>query len=93
MKNRWLAGLYTDFYNTDRNTIIAKILAERRKELIFRGLRWPDLKRLNLHDKYKTQLKRIIDGKEYLLEPNSLKYALLIPQDAIDEGKLVQNKR
>lgn len=93
MKNRWLTGLYTEFYSVDRNTIIAKILAERRKELLFRGLRWPDLKRLNLDNTDKIQLKRIIDGKEYLLEPNSLKYALLIPQDAIDEGKLEQNKR
>lgn len=93
MKNRWLTGLYTDFFSTDRDIIIAKILDERRKELLFRGLRWPDLKRLNLDERYKIQLKRVVDDKEYLLEPNSLKYALLIPQDAIDEGKLEQNKR
>jgi len=93
MKNRWLAGLYTDFSTTNKDALIAKILAERRKELLFRGLRWSDLKRLNLDERYKIQLKRIIDGKEYLLEPNSLKYALLIPQDAIEEGKLEQNKR
>ncbi|MNN11424.1 SusD family protein [compost metagenome] len=85
--------MYTDFYSIDRDAIIAKILAERRKELVFRGLRWPDLKRLNIDERYKIQLKRIVDGKEYLLEPNSLKYVLLIPQDAIDEGKLEQNKR
>ncbi|MEN5380806.1 RagB/SusD family nutrient uptake outer membrane protein, partial [Sphingobacterium kitahiroshimense] len=93
LKNRWTKDLYVDFNATDETVILQKILMERRKELVFRGIRWSDLKRLNTEGKFPTTLKRVIDGQEYELEPGSLKYALLIPQDVIELGKLEQNKR
>jgi tetratricopeptide (TPR) repeat protein len=93
MKNRWTKDLYIDFNATDEAVILQKILMERRKELVFRGIRWSDLKRLNAEGKFPTALKRVIDGQEYELEPGSLKYALLIPQDVIELGNLEQNKR
>jgi hypothetical protein len=60
-----------------------KILTERRKELIFRGLRWPDLRRLN-KDGAGVSVTRKLDGQTYTLTPNSLKYTWLIPQQVID---------
>ncbi|WP_410528150.1 hypothetical protein [Sphingobacterium sp. IITKGP-BTPF85] len=61
--------------------------------MVFRGRRWSDLRRLNLDDRFKKTLKRSIDGQNYILEPNSLKYAHLIPDLVISESGIIQNKR
>ena len=63
---------------------------ERRKELIFRGLRWIDIKRLNLEGANIEQ-RRFLDGKEYILEPNSNRYALPLPDDIIRLTWMEQN--
>lgn len=69
------------------------ILKEREKELIFRGLRWTDLRRLNKETKFAITLKRTVNGTEYTLPPNDLRYTLLIPQGVIDNTGLPQNAR
>lgn len=68
------------------------ILLERRKELLMRGLRWMDIKRLNKEGAGIT-LKRTVDGVEYTLPPNDLRYALPIPEDVITLSGIEQNKR
>lgn len=69
-----------------------KVLAERRKELLFRGLRWMDIKRLN-KEGYNISLKRVLNGNVYILSPNSLRYALPIPEDVIRISGMPQNQR
>lgn len=69
------------------------IIAERRKELPYRGLRWMDLRRLNRDPRYATTLTRVIDGQTYTLLPNDLRYALLIPQQVLERVDLPQNRR
>jgi len=69
------------------------ILRERRKELIFRGLRWYDLKRLNLSAATSTTLSRTVAGQTYSLLPNSNAYVFPIPLDVIERGGLEQNPR
>src|SRR5690606_18453219 len=66
------------------------ILLERRRELMFRGLRWPDIKRLN-KDGANITLTRIVDGKTYTLPPNDNRYALPIPEDVIQLSGMPQN--
>src|SRR5690606_1457383 len=44
------------------------VLNERRKGLAFRGIRWSDLRRLNLEDHTKVTLRRVLDGQVYTLE-------------------------
>jgi tetratricopeptide (TPR) repeat protein len=64
------------------------ILLERRKELVFRGLRWTDLKRLN-KDGANITLKRKLGADEYILPPNHANYVLPLPPDVL----LQQNAR
>jgi tetratricopeptide (TPR) repeat protein len=93
LERRWVKGAYVPVDERDSQKLLSLILQEKRKELVFRGLRWTDLKRLNLDPKFRTILKRNLDGKLYKLEPNSFSYGILLPLDAINIGGLIQNKR
>lgn len=68
------------------------VLLERRKELVFRGIRWIDLKRLNLGPS-KTTLKRVLENESYSLLPNSKLYVLPIPYREISTTGIQQNER
>lgn len=63
---------------------LAQVLAERRRELLFRGIRWFELKRLNRDDRFKKTLSRTVAGDTYTLEPNSNRYVLQIAPKIID---------
>ena len=69
------------------------ILAERRKELVMRGTRWADLRRLNKEPKYATTLVRDLDAEQYELKPGSPKWVWPLPIEAIDNGGYDQNPR
>lgn len=73
-------------------TALQFILIERRKELPFRGLRWVDVKRLNVEGA-DIALVREIDGQVYTLPPNDPRYALPIPEDIIEMTGMPQNPR
>lgn len=68
------------------------VLTERRKELLMRGLRWMDIKRLNKEGANIT-LTREIDGQVRTLPPNDPRYALAIPEDIIELTGIPQNAR
>jgi len=72
------------------NEALNLILLERRKELIWRGLRWPDLKRLN-RDGQNISLNRSINGQIYVLTPNSPRYVFPIPDEEINQSLIEQN--
>lgn len=78
---------------TDRVGLIDFILLERRKELLFRGLRWVDIRRLNALEHYGYTIKKDLDGKLYELPPNDNRYAFLIPDRVILQSGIVQNVR
>ncbi|MCH7400875.1 RagB/SusD family nutrient uptake outer membrane protein [Belliella kenyensis] len=67
------------FETSEIDVLLGKIIDERRKELVFRGLRWSDLRRINLDERFQKILKREIDGVEYTLDPNSSRYIFPIP--------------
>ncbi|QTE61030.1 RagB/SusD family nutrient uptake outer membrane protein [Mucilaginibacter rubeus] len=48
LKLRWKTGTYQNASVTTADEALILILSERRKELCFRGLRWTDLRRLNV---------------------------------------------
>ena len=70
--------------------VVNFVLTERRKELLFRGLRWMDIKRLN-NAGSNIALARKIDGRSYILEPNDNRFALPIPDDVIKLSGIPQN--
>lgn len=85
-------SIYVDIEEQDREKLLEIILSERRKSLVLRGLRWYDLKRLN-RDGANITLKRIVGGREYVLRPNDLRYALPIPEDIVRLSDIEQNPR
>ncbi|SDM27811.1 SusD family protein [Pedobacter steynii] len=97
LENRWTTGTYTYQSATTSDEALTKILEERRKELLMRGLRWSDLRRLNKDNSRKKDLSRTltINGvtSTYSLPANDLRYVLLIPQNVIDNSNIVQNPR
>lgn len=69
------------------------VLTERRKELVFRGLRWIDIRRLNKIDPTRT-LKRWWLNTPYTLPPRDKRYVLPIPFDVIEvNNSISQNDR
>lgn len=90
---RYKSNAFTAVTEDDPAKLLSLILQEREKELLFRGRRWADLKRLNQDPKFQKTLTRSIRDKIYKLEPNSLRYAVRIPEPVVDIGKIPQNRR
>lgn len=74
----------------DATDALNRILLERRKELLLRGLRWIDIKRLN-KENANILLTRLINGVTYTLQPNANYYALPLPTDIIKLTGMPQN--
>ena len=75
-----------------QDELLKFIYAERRKELLLRGIRWMDLRRLE--DKYigKKEIRRIIEGKIYSIDLNEVKnFTFLFPQKVIEMSDMEQN--
>lgn len=75
---------------SDPGILLSTILNERRKELINRGLRWIDVKRLN-KEGANIIMRRLINGKSYTIQPNDNFYALPLPEDIIQLTNVPQN--
>jgi starch-binding outer membrane protein, SusD/RagB family len=87
---RYQTGTFVPLAINDSKEALSKILLERRKELVMRGLRWIDIKRLNKED-HPITLVRKIEGQTYTLLPNSDYYALPLPDDIIRITGMPQN--
>jgi len=92
LKNRH-NSTFVPFRSDNEETVLRFVLDERRKELIWRGLRWSDLRRLNKDSRFAKTITRDMDGKIYTLEPNSPKYVLPILNSVILNNGIQQNER
>ncbi len=93
LKNRWRAdNLFISRTATSPDDAVQQIRAERRRELLWRGLRWIDIRRYNLESPG-LPLKRITNNEVIKLEPNDLKFILPIPPDVIQLSGMPQNER
>jgi len=89
---RWKSEEFIPRTFTNKEIALQTILSERRKELIMRGLRWSDIKRLN-RDGANIELKRTVNGQLFRLPANDLRYAIAIPENVIEIGRFKQNPR
>lgn len=91
LRNRWNAAVdYLPTTATDEEEALRVILDERRKELVFKGLRWFDLRRLNKDARFAKTLTRTYNGETFTLAPDSRKYAFPIPNTETIVNPLVQ---
>ena len=80
--NRLLENRYADGFiplDLKGKELLVRILEERRKELVFRGIRWMDLRRLNQDPEFAVTIRRTVAGKEYVLIPEGEGYTTPIP--------------
>lgn len=89
---RFETGEFTDINTATADQALQIILQERKKELVFRGLRWNDLKRLNQKGANIT-ITRTIAGTTYTLLPGSRNYVFPIPPVEVRNGGVEQNPR
>jgi hypothetical protein len=90
LRNRYKKNTFADRESSDQGAVTAMVLAERRKELLMRGLRWADVKRLNKEGAGIT-FTRIVKGVGYSLAPNSSGFVLPIPELVIEVSGIQQN--
>lgn len=94
LKSRWNNNApYIPLQVQNATDALSLVLKERKKELLFRGTRWIDLRRLNQEDQFKVTLSRNINNTTYKLPPNDPRYALPIPNSEIQLNNLKQNPR
>ena len=89
--NRYESSSFSPLTASSREEAIDLILLERRKELVFRGTRWTDLRRLQNEPGFSVTPKRFINGELYELPPGSNGYTLQIPQTVINLTGIPQN--
>jgi tetratricopeptide (TPR) repeat protein len=93
LQKRYKIGSFTPRTAANKDDALSQVLTERRKELVYRNLRWTDLRRLNQDPGLAITLKRTYNGTVYTLPPNDPKYTFPIPDDEIRSSGIEQNIR
>ena len=93
LRKRWISGTYVDLIAGTTEGALVKVLTERRKELMMRGQRWTDLRRLNKDSRFAVTLSRTVQGTTYTLPANDPRYTLLIPNEVTLNSSISQNTR
>lgn len=83
LRYRWNRDIpFIEFSASSKQEAIEIILSERRKELMMRGLRLSDVKRLN-REGHNIIMKRKVNGELVELPPNSDRLILNLPADIV----------
>lgn len=93
LEKRWLTGTFIPVAEDDPEVLLEIVLLERRKELVYRSLRWTDLRRLNRDVRFATTLTRTLDATEYSIGPGDPRYVYPIPFQEISLSGIAQNER
>ncbi|AOM75951.1 RagB/SusD family nutrient uptake outer membrane protein [Pedobacter steynii] len=99
LRTRWAVNsvtgktMYVDQIAANASVALDIVIAERRKELPYRGLRWTDLRRLNKEGHFAVTLTRTLNSQIYTLPPKDPRYTLLIPREVLERVNLPQNPR
>lgn len=76
---RWKTGTYMPLTAADAAQALQLVLTERRKELLLRGVRWSDLRRLNREAPFAVNLSRTLGSQVFTLPANDPRYTFPIP--------------
>lgn len=93
LEKRWKKGTFQPLTAATADNALVLILAERKKELLFRGTRWTDLRRLNSESTFAVSLSRTINNQQAVLAANDKKYVLPIPDVEVELSGIEQNER
>lgn len=91
LSKRYRKGLFNSITSLPSEEVLKRVVVERRKELLFRGIRWGDLKRFNLEVQFASTLSRTVGERTFTLLPNDSRYAIPIPEYIISATKIPQN--
>ncbi len=93
-RHRYRAGDSAPLATDDPADVLGAVLLERRKELLFRGTRWTDLRRLNQDPATATVLVRELGtDASFTLPPGDARYTLPMPDIEIALNGFTQNQR
>ncbi|QYH40547.1 RagB/SusD family nutrient uptake outer membrane protein [Algoriphagus sp. NBT04N3] len=79
LEHRFQSGAFTPLVGVSGKELLRRIIEERRKELVFRGIRWLDLRRYNQDPDLAITIDRSWNNSESILLPNSEGYVFPIP--------------
>jgi hypothetical protein len=89
---RYPSSSFSPLTATTPKQALDLVLLERRKELVWRGLRWDDIKRLN-KEGAGIILTRVLNGVPTNLFPDDPRYVFPIPSDEVALSGIKQNQR
>ncbi|QNN42713.1 RagB/SusD family nutrient uptake outer membrane protein [Pedobacter roseus] len=90
---RYKTGTYIPVTSISADEVLETILRERRKELLARGLRWGDLRRLNLDSRFSKSIQKTAEGVTYILPAGDPRYVFPIPLSELAYHNIAQNPR
>lgn len=90
---RYKTGTFSPRTAENAETALKLVLTERRKELVGRGMRWRELRRLNLEERFAVTLAKSYNNENITLLPNAIRYIFPIPDAEVSLMGLVQNER
>lgn len=93
LKHRFEASTFQPLVASSADQALRLVLDHRRKELVFRGTRWSDLRRLNKDPRFAKTLVRVLEGVRHELPPDDPRWVWPIPLEEIDLSKMEQNPR
>jgi starch-binding outer membrane protein, SusD/RagB family len=88
---RYKTGTFQPQSAVDAQSALQLILSERRKQLVQRGTRWFDLRRLASDPLFGVTPKRRLASQLVELPPGSPRYTLWIPRSVIEFSGIAQN--
>lgn len=96
LMKRYKSGFVMPTFDT-KEDLLDYVLLERRKEMLLRGVRWSDLRRLNQEPRYAKALERLevvgSDTIKHVLNIDDKRYTYLIPREVIEFTGIPQNTR
>ncbi|WP_169817505.1 RagB/SusD family nutrient uptake outer membrane protein [Algoriphagus vanfongensis] len=93
LETRYAAGHFVSQEFGAGQELLEWILEEKRKSLVYRGINWIDLRRLNKDPDFQRVLVRQINGETVTLNPTSKKYVLPIPENELALNPISQTDR